>query len=518
MKTMRTLLLITLIVGISGIALARGDQEAGSAGSPTLTYWVPLGELPSQYATTWDDIPIIQVWQENTGVDVEFQHPPQGQQDEQFNLMVASNELPDMVETDWLGFPGGPDKAINDGVILELTDVIEDHAPNLAGLLASNPDWDKLVKTDSGSYYVFPFIRGDEILMTWNGPQMRADWLRELGMEPPTTIDEWERALIGFRDEFGADAPFSLPGIWLLNSSNAIVSAFETTRGFFQEDGVVKYGPIEPGYRDFLELWARWYEEGLLDPDFASIDYPTFEAKLTSGRTGAYLQTVGGGMGRYLSLMENEPETFELIGVQYPTLEEGELAWYGHQDFPYTPAQSVAISASSDAVETAARFLDYAYGQEGHMLMNFGIEGESYEMVDGFPTYTDLITDNPEGRNLPEMLSRYTRASTGGPFVQDGRYMMQYLPREVQVDAVNAWTQADTSRRMPPVTPTPEESSQFASIMSEVSTYTNEMFLRFVTGVESLDNFDEYVERVRSLGIDEAIAIQQAALERFNAR
>lgn len=58
------------------------------------------------------------------------------------------------------------------------------------------------------------------------------------------------------------------------------------------------------------------------------------------------------------------------------------------------------------------------------------------------------------------------------------------------------------------ITPTPEESERFASIMSEVSTYVDEMFLKFVMGQESLDKFDDYVEQIKKMNIEEAIQIQ----------
>ena len=79
----------------------------------------------------------------------------------------------------------------------------------------------------------------------------------------------------------------------------------------------------------------------------------------------------------------------------------------------------VAITTSCKDVETAARLLDYAYSEEGHMLFNFGVEGESYTMVDGYPTYTDKILNNPEGWPLAQSLAAYIRGNYNGPFVQD---------------------------------------------------------------------------------------------------
>jgi len=68
------------------------------------------------------------------------------------------------------------------------------------------------------------------------------------------------------------------------------------------------------------------------------------------------------------------------------------------------------------------------------------------------------------------------------------------------------------------VTPTASESGKFASIMNDVNTFKDEMFNKFIMGAEPLDNFDKYVKTIEGMGIQDAIKIQQAALERYNKR
>ena len=74
------------------------------------------------------------------------------------------------------------------------------------------------------------------------------------------------------------------------------------------------------------------------------------------------------------------------------------------------------------------------------------------------------------------------------------------------------------AHRLPPVTPTTEESTELASITNELNTYRDEMILKFIFGDESLDNFDEYVQNLENMGLSRALEIQNAALERYNAR
>ncbi|MFB5676251.1 hypothetical protein ACE5KN_15195 [Paenibacillus terreus] len=80
------------------------------------------------------------------------------------------------------------------------------------------------------------------------------------------------------------------------------------------------------------------------------------------------------------------------------------------------------------------------------------------------------------------------------------------------------WSNITQEKRMPPVSISVEDSSRYSSIMTDVNTFKDEMILKFIMGTEPLDNFDNYVEMLKGLGIEEAIQIQQAALERYNNR
>lgn len=77
-------------------------------------------------------------------------------QDNKFKYLLASGNMPDIFMNNWLQFPGGPEKAIEQGYILPLNDVIDRYAPNFKRMLEENPEIDKMVKTDSGIYYAFP--------------------------------------------------------------------------------------------------------------------------------------------------------------------------------------------------------------------------------------------------------------------------------------------------------------------------------------------------------------------------
>ncbi|MBO7742909.1 extracellular solute-binding protein [Paenibacillus sp. MWE-103] len=514
-----------------------GAAEEGNAGSPagdgeagaypiktdkTLTYWGEItGNLVGVKASH-DEVPFFQDWQKKTGVKLKFTAPPAGQTKEALNVMLASGDLPDMLEYNFLGFPGGPEKAIGDGYILKLNDLIDKNAPNLKKFLQDNPDIDKMVKTDSGSYYAFPFIRGDEYLRVFQGPIIRKDWLDELGLPMPETIDDWTATLRAFKEKKGAAAPLSFvskPRFFNESGNGAFIGAFGVNRGFYQEDGKIIFGPAEPGFKDYLSLFHDWYAEGLIDKNAATADSKALDSNIASGATGATVGNAGGGIGKWQPLAQaNDPKAV-LVAAPYPVLKKGDTPKFGQRQQAYSSEGTVAITTSAKDPELAVRMLDYGYGEEGHLFFNFGTEGVSYNMVDGYPTYTDLLMKNPDKLAPAQAISEYARGSYNGPFVQDKRYAEQFFALQTQRDAIGVWAKTDAAKyNLPPLTPTPEESSEYAAIMTDIDTLVDEMTLKIILGTEPVDKYDDYLAKMKSLNLDRAIEIQTAALARYDSR
>ncbi|WP_019636564.1 extracellular solute-binding protein [Paenibacillus fonticola] len=489
----------------------------------TLTYWGEINGNLIGVKASHDEIPFFQEWQKQTGVSLKFTAPPTGQVKEAMNVLLASGDLPDLLEYNFLGdFPGGPEKAISDGYIVKLNDLIDQHAPNLKKYLAENPDIDKMVKTDSGSYYVFPFVRGDEYLRVFQGPIIRKDWLDDLGLPVPETIDEWTETLRAFKEKKGASAPLSFvskPRFFNESGNGAFIGAFGVNRGFYQEDGQIKYGPAEPGFKEYLRLFHDWYAEGLIDKNAATADTKALDGNMASGATGATIGNAGGGIGKWQPLVEaNDPQAV-LVAAPYPVLNKGDKPKFGQRNQAFASEGTVAITTAAKDPELAVRMLDFGYSEEGRLFFNFGTEGVSYNMEDGYPKYTDLVMKNPDNLAPAQGISLYARGSYNGPFIQDKRYAEQFFALQTQRDAVTIWQNTDSAKyNLPPITPTPEESSEYAAIMNDINTLVDEMTLKIILGSESVDEFESYVAKMKSLNLERAIEIQSAALERYNSR
>ncbi len=538
-KLLKTLALIMAVCIAATCLFGCGKKEVsvGESGSPikyngdeiypiqcddTLTYWFDATAVWDQKYENFGDTPIGKEVAKKSGVKIEYIHPAKGQGGEQFQIMIASDELPDLVNNDWYNFQGGPDSAIEQEYIYELTDIIKKYCPNLWKIYSENDAFRKDHTTDSGNMFALSsFPVDNQAMRVTYGPIIRKDYLEKFGLEAPVTIDDWENVLTTFKEN-GIEIPFS--GL-KSNMIKTFYPAFGGWFGWYQDNGKVVYGQAQPQYKDFLTKMNDWFEKGLLDEDFASKDNATTTADILNGKSGSYIGYAGSGLGTMIESAE-DIEGFDLIGVQYPVMKEGDVNAEYSEIGKAISATGVttAISKNCKNVELAARFLDFGFSEVGHMVYNFGVEGESYEWVDKdgekYPHFTDLINDNPEGYTSSDMIHMYTRsAHCNVPLRVDPRFMEQFYLHQQQRDAQVEWGKTNMpSHHIPSIYILPEENDENANIMAAINTYIDEMTIKYITGKESLDNFDKYLAQLKEFGIDKAIKFRQDALERYNKR
>ena len=518
-KTMLLLLLAgtMLLSGCGQKASNVTDDDFQFAGYPiesdaTLTYFMATNTNLTSFAENFGDTEIAKQLEEKTGVKIEYVHPAAGQEKQTLALYAASNELPDLVEYNWYGYTGGPAQAIKENLIIPLNDMLESgELPNLKAYLEAHPEVDKAIQTDDGQYYAFPFVRGAEKLLVSTGPIIRKDWLDELGLSLPQTLEDMENILTQFKEKKGATAPLSTG---YLKQTLAMAGGY---LDFYVENGTnVRYGVLDDSYKKAVETLRDWYEKGLLDNDFVSIDSQTLDSNMLNGKTGVTYAAGGSGLGKWLESMAATDPSYDLAGFSLPY-----ASIIGNIDSPYFGSGSVAISANCKNPKLAARFLDYGYSEEGRMLYNFGTEGVSYSMVDGEPRYTDEINKNPDGLTMAQAMLKYFRASNVGPFVQSEKYIEQYYAKPQQQAALDAWLERyeiEAPMMYPKATMSADENSEYSSIMTEVDAMVKEKTTQFIIGTLSMDEYDNFISDIKKLNVERAIALKQAALDRYNKR
>lgn len=487
----------------------------------TLTWYTKLNANVSDNYTNLGETPWAQYVEEKTGIHIEFQHPTQGSEDEEFAVMVASGEYPDIIEHTWTSYSGGGGAAINDGVIIALDDYM-DQAPNLSALLEENPEISKMIKSSSGNYYCFPFLRGLETPNKTefsSGLTYRADVLKELGFDTvPETIDEWEEVLRAAKAA-GFSKPFTTRNEWV---KDVWSPAFDNWGSFYVDDGVVKNGLIEDSRKEFIARMAAWYDEGLLDNDWMQADKKSTQTDFVAGNCVLGYAPFGQGLGTYTQAMMEADPNFkeEYIQAAAPvTSTKGKNAKFSKMNNIFDQSGvSAAISSQCKNVEAAVWLLDWMYSEEGMICYNFGIEGVSYEMVDGKPVYTDVIMNNPDGMSVAQALAAYTRTSTSGVGVQMEDYIEQYYAQDNQKTALELSMKTDMGEHMfPPCSVSEENQDRYTEIMSQVKTLSDEMEASFICGTTSMDEWDSYQQKLKDAGIEEAIAMMQQAYDNYMA-
>lgn len=512
-KVLKRAIAMVAAVSVCAALSACGGKTMVKDTANTVSYWAPMSPNASQTAGDLSETFFGKKLMEVTDTTIQYQHPAQGQQDEKFNILVAGGQLPDIIEYGWSSYVGGASAALDNGIIQEID--LEKDAPNLAAYIKAHPEMDKMIKTDDGRYYGFPFIQGDEYLLTSAGPIIRKDWLDELGLQVPETIDEWTNVLTQFKQKKSSGAPLCI-NQKSLTTSSLFVGAYDTCDGLYVRDGKIIYGPMENGYKEFLTQMNKWYKDGLLDSDYATLDTNIMQSNILNGVCGATYGSCGGGIGKWMAAATESG--YDLAGAKYPVLNKGDKPQFGSYAFPVAGRFAV-ITKDAKNKEKCAKLLDYGYSDEGHMLFNFGIEGESYEMIDGYPTYTDEITKNADGLSMSVSLARYALSEYRGPFVQDRRYMEQYANLPQQKEALDNWIDTNMSEHaLPNITLSAEAQSELSTIKENIETYKSEMQTKFIMGVEPLSEFDNYVENLNKRGVDKLIQFYQEAYDRYTAR
>lgn len=524
-KTISLLMSVAMAICIVGCGNGQSTQSNTGGNYPkgtisypmdtdvTLTYYVKMPSNISTIVSDYGETKFAQESMKRTGVKIEYIHPAQGNEKEQLNLLIASQNLPDIVETNWL--ERDPDSSISKNVIYKLNDYINDYAPNFKAYLEEHEDIAKSTMTDAKNYYAFPMVRASEKLLNTSGFFVRADWLKEAGLAAPETIDEWETVLAAFKARSGVEYPIATQ----MGPIKFFAGAYHSAEGFYVDNGKVKYGALDDGYKQFLQKISEWVGKGYIDENFPIMDSNTMYAKILNGSSGISFGAGGGQLGTFLKTKQAEDSTYDLVPVPFPVSKKGESSTYSSKQMPYSPISAAAVTKKCAYPEIAVRYLDYAYSEEGYMLNNFGIEGESYEMKDGYPTFTKLVTDNEDGMPMAQILTTYARSTCEGPFVQDERYIEQYYQHPRQKEALEVWSKNDCGEyAMPQITLTKEESGELSDIMAEVGTYASENITNFMLGKKPISEYDMFVNNLHDMNIDKAIEIYQAAYDRFAAR
>ena len=474
---------------------------------------------PAGNAKDITDTAYFKAWQEQTGVTIIMDVY---ETEDAMKLMVNSGDLPDIIMWSEAFYSGGTEQMISDGVISPLTwDELEKWAPDYAEYLKENDLPRRLLTTNSGAIQGFGNFTTDEEMTATSGLIVRRDWMDDLGIKDPTTAEEFLNMLRAFKTQKGAEYPLAV------NSSrfSQMLTFGEITAPFglvsassYQKNGEYHLGYYEKEYKDVLAFLHTLYEEELMNRDYLTVSQNAVNAMLYNGQAGVVRQSVIGGLGTYVPAMKETDPNAVLGGIGQLHAPNSDKSYIGATEAPAHSFKGM-ITQKCKNKELAMKFLNYNYTEAGHLLTIFGIEGVSYTMVNGEPTYTDLIVNNPDGLTVAVALQQYSRGGAFWPYVADAGYFHQTTALPEQEQAKEVWKNNDrVDYYLPSISAAPEDAAEYAKLSADVSTYHSEMRAKFISGEVSLDQFDTYIQGLKDRGIDRMIEIMQKALDEFNAR
>lgn len=477
----------------------------------------------------------MQELERRTNVHVDWMTVSTAAATEQFGLMVTSGDWPDII-FGGQAYTGGGVAGLEDEVYLELTDLIAENCPNYSKVMDLSDTHHKATRANDGS--IFGFMTVETIFeLPFAGVTVFNNLLEDLGFDLPETIADWEAICQAALDNGYAFGYGMMPISCVGNNPYAILTAYNTYGSFYQIDGTIHYGPTEDNFRDALYKLKEWQEKGYLGGDWYGY-----------GDTGMFYQNMfmdqfakdGGimcdgichfGSNQMHAFGNTNPEMY-LGAVPNPVLNEGDVNHF-RQVVPEIRGGFTAITTTAADPDLCAKWIDYGYTNEGKNLWFYGVEGEDYEMnPDGSITPSKArlgslnATDPDYDMWREKQAYRCAFATIEMPgFWYEWRSGVMWLDEVEWADRIeinpHIWYDASPADYMLPVYDLMADDliDGYASTLADITTYVNEMYIKFIIGEADLDTqWEEYVAKIESMNVQFCIDAQQRALDAYNAR
>lgn len=345
----------------------------------------------------WDN-PVAKAITEATGVTLDVSYPvaSQGDAKEDVALMIANDEYPDMIYA-----KGSATDLYQAGALIDMTDLIEKYGPNIKKMYGAEMEKLKWSQDDPGIYQLSYAGVNQKTLTTGGSCQIQWAALKENDYKYPKTLDEYEKMIKSYlaahpKTEDGLD----MIGItmsasdwhWMItlgNPAGLIADASPDNGQWIIDDEYnVHYKHVTDEEKEYFKWLCRMYNEGILDPNFATQTDDDYIAKVASGRVVAITDAEWHYSQCEATLVADGKVDQTYVGLPVTLREdqvEKALLYQGT-----TVGWGIGITKSCEDPVRAIKFLDYLCSDEGQILYHWGIEGENYFLYDnGQPYRTD---------------------------------------------------------------------------------------------------------------------------------
>ncbi len=481
-----------------------------------LSVFYTMHPLLGQFFESAADLPISAAIEEKTGVHINYNCVSFMAADTQIQLMMASGDMNDVMPLA-MNYVGGADAAVDEGLIVDLTDYLPEYALNYQGLIDDSTQFKNSVTTAEGRNVGFSIYALDKSRIYTYGPEVRKDWLDQLGMDAPVTIDDYHEMLLGFKNQLNVETP-----MWIhysgINRTNQLTRAFDINgTELLVLDGKVTSSLFQPGLKEYLQTMHTWWEEGLFAQDFFS-DTTAEEPELAvvANQYGLFYQYAT-EFPELKSLAEDP--NFEILSITDAVKKEGDqLKVYNGYGQDAAPAGYFNITTSCEDIPLACKWLDFCYSPDGWLLSNYGMEGVSFEYAaDGTPHWTDVI-NHPD---VPGYVAKSTYTMLQGAFLMHAaREFDNYT--EDMIEASDIWVSVEAPDgyiNLPPYITLPTEDAQVVTpVETDIDTYVDECLIKFIIGDMNFEqDYDTFVETLHQMNLELVLDAYQTAYDHFMA-
>lgn len=516
----------TLLTGCGGSAstnasagdgtAAASSTESSGDGDNTYTMF-----MRSTYVDWIKELKWYDVAEERTGIHVDYISGPEEFNDvySEIDQRVISGDLPDAVMTKLAQTNVyGPQ-----GVFADLAPYIEKYAPNLQKYIDDNPDYKALVSDADG--HIYGLCKETPIFADLIG--YRVDHFKAAGIDPDSivTVDDFTKALETLKAYYGKDNPNYYPltgrdtairfASWFGAASN--ISSTESNGIYI--NGHYKDGSIDimnDGAYKMAETMKKWYDEGLIQPEWVAGTFSEadWEAAMLNGNGSVFYDYYN----RAEWFMENggpDNDPNYQMGVLNFIKDDNGNPQKMTVSMKYNDECVTAINAncSEDKIKTILTFIDYFYSEEGEILANYGVEGESFKDTNGDKEFiVDYQTEEatPAGEKRWSFLSdRFTVCKPvdneaffkwNAPLIAEATGRL-YTDENLGTSYVLKFTD--------------DQSKEVTNLLASVFDAQMSGIAQFIDGARELtpDNWAAFQQEMNDLGLSRIEEIQLAAYQ-----
>lgn len=286
--------------------------------------------------------------------------------------------------------------------------------------------------------------------------------------------------------------------------------AFGSPLGFYTYEDKVHCSYVEDSYREYIAYLKALAEDGL----FISSDVTERQQSdlMAAGDIGVYGEGTS-NIADQIAMIEDPNASYKAMAAPGEPSQCGPTSSMAAKFY-------VSVSADCEHPELVVKMLDYLFTNEGSMLASYGVEGISYEYVDGEPYWTELVTNNPDGAPYAGTSTYYL--NPGFPALQIANISQKNFTNDYQIEASEIWASgyAGNAKQALSVSLTTDEADIVNNSLSDMNTYLTETVYSWIFGGAAFDDaaWNSYLDTMNTLHIDDILDAYQSAYDRYMER